>query len=482
MARSAAREHKRIRRAAGLALLGMAVIAVPLPYLLRFDHEHALTAVILALASCGISLLSPRAGIIAVSVFLAALGDYRRYAGFFEGYPLSDSLLLVGPVVALFLFARALLEGRLSARSWLAKTVGALMLLMLLQVFNPVQGGLQIGAAGVLFYLVPLSWFWIGQAYGSLELMSFFSRRVVVGIGILAAVWGLFQARFGLFGFEQRWVDAIGYGALYISDDVVRSIGFFNASAEYQRYLAAAAAALLAMGLAERSWLAACLPLVLVALFLAAARGPVLAFTLAAIVLWSICSRTSALWLPRLLLGTAVGAGALVSVLLYLHTFSFGARVSPLVQHQIEGLLDPANARTSTAAGHLTMIVDGLAEGVISPAGHGLGSTTIAADKYGARKTNSEFDVSNIMISLGLLGGLLYGTAIVLIFRTAIRWWKSTRTVLALVTVGLLTATFGGWLIGGEYSMAALLWMHIGAMDALSAKPRPGRARRPAHP
>jgi hypothetical protein len=50
----------------------------------------------------------------------------------------------------------------------------------------------------------------------------------------------------------------------------------------------------------------------------------------------------------------------------------------------------------------------------------------------------------------------------------ALRWWKAQRHVVALTTLGIVVVTFGGWLIGGEYSMAALVWFYIGAMDKLA--------------
>lgn len=468
---------------AGLAVAVLASVALPLPYLLRFDYTHVVTATALGLVLFGISLYSRRAGLIATAIFLAFLGDYRRYAGYFQGYPNNDPLLLVAPAAATFLFVCALLDKRVNLSTGLAKLVTLLMLLMFLQVFNPSQGGLQVGFAGALFYLVPLLWFWLGRSYATVEFMEYFTFRVLLSIGLLATLWGLYQTRYGLFAFEQQWVERVEYDALYIARDLARAIGFFTSSAEYTRYLAITAVTLLAAWFARRSRLVVLLPLVLVAIFLAASRGPVVGFVGAAVALWSIRTRVTALWLPRFVIGGAAGVAALVAILLFLQTMSFGHRVDPLVERQVSGLLDPANEKTSTATGHLQMIRDGLVAGLAQPAGQGLGATTIAATKFGARINNAEVDFANIMISLGIVGGLLYLAVIVAVLSKALRWWRAERHTIALVTVAIVGVTFGAWLIGGDYSIAALVWFYIGAMDKLYVRKtnrQLGRSRRRA--
>jgi hypothetical protein len=461
----------------------LGVIALPLPYVLRFDHGHSMTAMLLVLTLGTMSFYTSRATIAATMVFLALLGDYRRYVSHFEGYPLSDPLLLVAPAVSVLLLIQATMRGRLSMPTTLARLVLALSVLMFIEIFNPMQGGLQIGLAGALFYLAPLLWFWVGRSFASYELAAAFTFRVVIVIGTAAALLGLFQTYFGLLPFEQEWVEQNGYGALFISDEIVRAIGFFSSSAEYQRYLLAAAVTLLAIWLTDRSRLIVLLPLLLMAVFLAAARGPVVMFLAAAAVVWAISARSTTAWAPRLGIATLVAVCLLVAMLAYLQTSSFGGRVAPLVARQVEGLLDPANQEKSTATGHLQMITDGLVAGVTAPAGSGLGATTLAAQKYGARTLNAEVDLPNLMISVGLLGGVLYMAIIVNVLNKALRWWRIERRPFALVMVGVLVATAGGWLIGGEYSMAALIWFLIGVMDRLSrdgdVARRGSRARAP---
>jgi hypothetical protein len=457
------------------------LVALPLPYLLRFDHTHVVTAAVLAATLVALAFYSQRGAIAATMVFLALLGDYRRYAGYFAGFPQNDPLLLIAPAVALFLLAYALLRGRSSPPTALARLVLGLMLLMLVEVFNPLQGGLQIGLAGALIYLAPLLWFWVARSYASLPFAEAFTFRVVLAAGAAATALGLYQTHFGLLPFEQQWVEQIGYQALYISDEVVRAIGFFNSSAEYQRYLVIVAVTTIALWLTTRSRLIVLLLPFLLAIFLSAARGPVVMVVLGAVVVWAISARNVHSWALRLALATALGGAALLGLLLFLQTSSFGGRVAPLIDRQVSGLLDPGNLEKSTATGHLQMIRDGLVAGIVTPAGEGLGATTFAAQKYGARSQNAEVDIANLMISVGVLGGVLYLIIVLGALWKALKWWRIERTPYALVTVGTLVGTLGGWLIGGEYSVAALLWFQIGLMDRLARDGELARRRSRAY-
>jgi len=464
-----------------LCLGALVLVASPLPYLLRFDHDHVITSVILIVTLAALSFYSQRGAIAATMVFLAVLGDYRRYAGFFQGYPLSDPLLVVAPAVALLLLTQSLMRGRLAPPTALSRLVLGLVALMVIEMFNPIQGGIQVGVAGALFYLAPLLWFWVGRSYASLAFAEAFAFRVVLAVGVAATLLGMYQTYFGLLGFEQQWVERIGYQSLYISDEVVRAIGFFSSSAEYQRYLVIVAVTTVVMWLTLRSRLIVLLPLFLVAIFLSAARGPVLMVVLGSVTVWAISARSVISWLPRLAVAATIGGVGLVGLLVFLQGSSFGGRVAPLVERQVGGLLDPGNQEKSTATGHLQMIRDGLIAGVMNPAGEGLGITTAAAEKYGKGTRSAEVDFANLMISVGILGGVLYAIIGLTVLGRTLRWWRIEREPYALLMVGVLVATAGGWLIGGEYSVAALLWFQIGLTDRLSRESDLARRRSRVH-
>jgi hypothetical protein len=463
--------------------LVLLLVALPLPYLFRFDHGHTATAVVLVFALCALSLRSTEAGVAVTLGFLIVMGDYRRYAGFFEGYPAKDSLLLVAPMAAFFLFCMTSMKGRRVAGSGgLASTILLLAALMTAQMFNPAQGDLAVGLAGALFYLVPLLWFWIGRVYGDRDAVDLVLRRLILPLGLAAAALGLWQSVWGLLPFEAAWAEATNsdspnYYALFISQDVIRAFGFFNSGAEYTRYLLLTSVIIVALWLTDRTrWIWA-MPALLVALFLASSRGPVVFFVVTVVVLWAVCARNRAVWLPRFAAAAVVGFSLLVVGLLGLKTTHLSNRVDVLVSHQVEGLLDPTNKEKSTAVGHLALTAQGVMDGFVSPAGRGLGATTLAASKFGTGVYSAEMDFANIFYSLGFIGGLLYLTVIVLAISRVLFIWNTRRSGVELAMLAVLISTLSAWMIGGEYSIAATVWFVIGAIDRSYAELRVGRQR-----
>lgn len=461
---------------AGLQSVGWSVavlllVALPLPYVLRFDHQHTVTAAIVAATLCGLSVRSPPTGVALTLAFLAIQGDYRRYAGYFEGYPVNDALLLVAPASAFFICCLSVLNGkRVPGGGGLSVTVLLLAVLMTAQIFNPSQGGLIVGLGGALFYLVPLLWFWIGRAYGDRATIEQILRRVVVPIGVTAAALGLWQSLRGLLPFEAAWADATNayaanYNAVLVSHDVVRAFGFFNSSAEYARFLLVVSVVIVALWLCDRSRWVWLLPPLLTAMFLVSSRGPVVLFVLTTVVLWAVHGRSPGTWLPRFAVAGVCGFSLLAVGLLGLKATHLSDRVDVLVSHQVEGLLDPTNSEKSTAVGHMALTAEGVLEGFASPAGRGLGSTTLAASKFGTGVYSAEMDFANVFYSLGLIGGFLYLAVIASAIRRAVIVWRRRRTGLELAMLATLIATLTAWMIGGEYSIAAIVWFVMGAID-----------------
>jgi hypothetical protein len=454
-----------LRRSAYTSIAALAWLALLLPVLLRFDHSHQLLAIILALLLCGLALRSRPGGVAATLVFLAVIGDYRRYAGYLEGYLSNDPLLLVAPIAAGVLFLMAIVENRIRGSSALSLMTVGLMLMMVIQIFNPAQGSVAVGFSGALFYLVPMLWFWIGRAYGTLEFTSFLLRRVILPIGVAAALLGTYQSFRGLLPYQLAWTQAVRFDALWITADVIRPIGFFTSSAEHVHFLLVCSVISLAIWMRERTRILLALPLLLLALFLGSSRSPIIMFAGAASLLWAVSAGKPATWVPRLVIGAGASIGLLAGTLFALQQMHLKGPIDALVSHQVDGLLDPTNAEKSTAVGHLALAQEGLLKGLLSPAGNGLGATTLGATKYGAGVFNAEMDFSNMFYSLGVVGGLLYVGMIGAILSGAFRLWKLRRDSLDLAILGILAATFLSWLVGGEYGLVALMWFLIGALD-----------------
>jgi hypothetical protein len=449
-------------------VLVFALVALPLPYLLRFDHGHLFSAAALVLLLIGLALWSRPGALLATLTYLVFLGDYRRYAGYFEGYPKSDPLLLVGALSAFFLACLTVVDGRLKGISLLSGLLGIFSLLMLAEVFNPEQGGIAVGFAGALFYFVPMLWFWIGRGYGDAALVDRVLRWLVIPAAVATALLAIYQSFHGLLPFEDAWFHSLNaevdYASLYLSQSV-RAFGFFTSAAEHLRFILVASVTVLAYWLRGRSLSILLLPLLLGALFLGSSRGPVVMFAATAVVLWSVLARSVVVWIPRAAVAGVVVAGVLAVVLLGLQQAHLDSRIEALVTHQVEGLLNPTDTEKSTAVGHAALAAQGVMLGITSPAGKGLGATTIGAKKYGAGVYSAEVDLSNMFYSLGVLGGLLYITIMIVAVSSAVSVWKQRRSAVELAMLGIALCTLMSWLLGGEYSIAALVWFILGAVD-----------------
>lgn len=451
------------RFATSLAMFSAA--ALLLAPMLRFDHSHSVLATLLGLLLCGIAVQSRARGILVTLAYLAFLGDYRRLVGYLAGYPASDPLLLVAPAAAFVMVLMSLIDNRRRAGSPLSLLIGAFTAIMVIEIFNPAQGGIAVGVAGALFYLVPILWFWIGRSYADAALVSTVLRRLLPAVAVLASVLGIYQSVVGLLPFEAAWTQAVGYTALFISKDVLRSIGFFTSSSEYTRFLLVSCVTLLALWLRDRSKLILWMPLLLVALFLASSRGPIVMLLGSAAVLWAVNVRRVSAWMPRLLIAAVAGAALLGAGLVGLRQANLGTRIDVLVAHQVEGLTHATDTEKSTAVGHVMLGLQGILEGITQPAGHGLGATTLSAAKYGEAAFSAEMDVANLFYSTGVLGGVLYLAIVAVVLAQAIRMWRRRRSAVDLAVLGMLVSTLMAWMLGGEYCIAALMWLMIGSVD-----------------
>lgn len=444
----------------------VAVVLVCLGLVGLVIMEQGRLAVMLSLLAVLLSLikLQPALGIVLTLSYLAVLGDVRRGLIPLVGWSGRDPLLLIGPAVVVLLLVMPLIKGRLRLDTGLTRWVAALMAVMVMQMFNPKQGGLAVGVAGALFYIVPLLWFWVGEAYASVALLKTKLYSVVIPLAAAAAALGIYQALVGLLPYQQAWVDAAGYAALSIGGQT-RSFSFFTSAAEYTHYMGVAFV-LIWCGMLTRYRTAyvLLLPLLGWGIMLAGTRTVVVLVLFACAVMWAVQGRSRSVWLPRLGLALVLGVGGLILSLSQVGGSELGGSAGVALQHQVQGLTNPEN---STAGTHLSMFVDGIRQGIAVPLGYGLGATTDAAAQFGGFSRGTERDLSNLFVSLGVVGGILYAVIIVLVYARAVRFWVRSRSAISLGVLGLLTVELGLWLYGSHYAITALIWFGIGSMDRI---------------
>lgn len=418
---------------------------------------------------------SPSWGVGLTLVYLAVLGGVRRWLVPALGWTSTDPLLLVGPGLVAAWFLNLLLIRRMPTDTRLSRALLWLLAIMFAQIFNPIQGGIGVGLAGVLFTVVPLLWYYYGRAIGSEAAQKRLLSTVVV-LALLGAAYGLYQTYFGLLPVEQEWVELnkANYNALFVSEKVIRAFSFFTSSQEYVQFISIGVVALWAAFLRGKRLALLPIPLLAWAIFLSSVRGAVVITLVACMVLWAVQARTIVAWGPRLALALVMAAGGLFWSLQQVQVGgptkqATDDRTTALVSHQVKGLLNSGDTthHESTAIQHVNMFAYGVAEGFRMPIGRGLGSTTLAASKFteNNRQSSTEWDLSDCFAALGFAGGLVYLSVMGFVLSGVVQLWRATRSLTALTTLGILIVHIGHWLHGGSYAATMVIWFLIGGME-----------------
>jgi hypothetical protein len=450
-----------------LTVLG-AGIALAQPQLTQIVILVALAPVLIAVA-----LRSPRTLVTGLAVWLVALGLVRRVLlGLGSRALLGDPLLLVEPAVLVLLTVVALQRGASRNRTLLTKAVVGLNVLALVEVVNPLQGGLTVGLGGLLFVLVPMLAFWVGRALCDDATL----RRLFILIGLLAipaSIYGLLQAYVGFPSWDFRWIESVtgngGYAALNVGG-VIRAFSSFSSASEYAAFLGVGIAVWLAWGRrpARVPVMLAIVALLGTALVLESSRGvvvlAVLAFGVMAAAVARVRLASAALWGVAALVVLYLGVSQLAPA--SPTTAGSTGTTAALVQHEVGGLAQPLNSQSSTLSGHFSELTSGLESALTDPIGHGTGTITLAASKFGGVSQGTEVDPSNAAVAFGLPGLVAYLLVAIVGLALAYQLAAGRRDWLSVAALGVLVVTFLQWLNGGQYAVAWLPWLILGWVDA----------------
>ncbi len=455
--------------ALGPLLVATVVVAVGLastsPPLLR--AAIAVPAAALLVTVC---LRSHRRAVIVLLVWLAVFGTIRRLLNGPGAFGTGDPLLLVAPVIVGLLVVVAARKGAFRQQTRLTKNVLILSGLVGFAALNPLQGGIAIGAGGLLFVMVPLLWFWVGRGLVDDALLARVLRVISI-LAVGAAVYGLFQVYRGFPTWDARWIKNKGYGALYVGT-AVRPFASFSSSSEYVGLIAIGTVIwALELRSAERRLAAvAALALLGWALTVASVRG---ALVIVPIALGMTFATSKGFGIGRTALA---GLGALFALGIAVSQFqaaTSGGSSSALVSRQVSGLSDPFNPEKSTLPLHVESLLSGLGTGLRNPVGHGLGVITIAGEKFGSGNVSTDVDPSNVAVAMGVPGLLAYGSVVVVALRLAFRRARCRQDLLTLAVLGVALVTLFQWLSGGNYAVAPLPWLLLGWLDQPSGAVAP---------
>lgn len=454
-------------RSAGIGALGGVAIAgclIVAQSMASPTFSRIAIGVAVTLALTGIATAVPRLALYGLVVWLAVMGLLRRLLTSIEPATgaIGDPLLLVGPVVLIVLFAIAVERGALRNRTPLSNSVLVLSVVLAVSTLNPLQGDIAVGLAGGLLVVVPMLGFWVGRALLDEQAVGVLVR-LLAGLAVFAAVYGLMQTLRGMPVWDQEWITAEGYEALNVGG-TIRAFGMSSSASEY--------AALIGVGILswraivrDRSRLLIVVPaLILLAgtLWLAAVRG-VVVLTLAA--LWLAFAAARQMRISR-----ALAIGALLLLLLptavgYLISSPRGSdAIASLASHQVAGLSEPFGEH-STLGVHLELMVNGITQTVANPLGRGVGATSNAANKFGGTGAGTEADPGNAPVAAGFIGLVAYLLVAFYGLTYCYRFARSRRTMPAIAALGIVVVTFLQWLNGGQYLIIVLAWLMLGWVD-----------------
>src|SRR2546423_14429535 len=116
----------------------------------------------------------------------------------------------------------------------MAGSVSVLAVIYVLEIFNPLQGGLLVGLSGALFMLPPLIWFYFGQSVNE----RFVTRalQIVIVLGLLTSLYGLYQLLAGYPAFKQYWIGNTEFSESFGVGHVKRALATFSSAGEWGRY------------------------------------------------------------------------------------------------------------------------------------------------------------------------------------------------------------------------------------------------------
>ena len=452
---------------------GVALLAI-LCAILAHGQFHLLLAILILLGLLSLSTVNKQLTIVLTFTYMFLMGDLRRLVSTIAPQPSFDPLLIVGPAMAFYLALPFLYQVTLKDR--LSKAMLALLVMMTLEIANPIQGGLAVGLSGAFFYIVPVLWFWIGRGLASTVVLENLFYKSILPLAGCAAILGICQTFIGFLPFEQTWINSATrvYTSLYIGSSI-RAFGFSVNAAEYATLLAFGALTIAGAFFAGRRIWILLLPLLGTALVLESSRGFIVKSVFALSVVWVM--RKGARVRASTLIGmVAVGVLSLASLSFVASRLTpatdsapqRGSSAQEAVSHQLGGLGHPFDSRYSTAGTHASMISTSLLRGVTHPLGFGLGYTTFAAEKLSGQgqtdQGSSEMDLTDMFTALGLVGGIIYLSVAFLVLQGAVRYVRVAPLHISLPVLAITFESFGGWLVGGQYSSSSMLFFLFGAL------------------
>ncbi len=434
-------------------------------------------------------LFSLEAGMVAMLLFEPLRGFLRRAQFIFVEYTTNDPIHLVTPLITVLAFTILLWQRRerMFVTQPLGVPVSLLGLLFGLQIFNPFQGGLFVGLSGAMFILLPVAWFYFGRAMDASFMTT--AMRLIVVMGLLCSLHGVYQLVIGFPSFEQYWIAHTDHYESIQVGHVQRALATFNSAEEWGRYVQYGA--LIAFGFAvgaklskqRLAWLCAFAGLV-VMLMITGQRTAIFGLVSGIGTLILLGAESWGAVIKR-----AVAMGSPVILILALAQApsseemwgkSKDEKVGTMLSHTARGTLQPGkeeslNVRFRIWTRLITRIIPS------RPFGTGLGAGTVAAARY-ADPADELYPIDSfiavLLVGCSLPVALFFLWILGRVQALAIRTYKRAapethgatvrRIAAAIIPMLILNSFFG--LTFTIYSAAPIAWLVIGWICAEAAR------------
>ncbi|HLI49426.1 MAG TPA: hypothetical protein VKV18_12155 [Chthonomonas sp.] len=398
-------------------------------------------------------------------IYLSILGGVRRNLIPIMGEFHVDPLLVVIPLTVGLIWFGKLLRLQIPLDNPIAKVRAVLLGLMLtIGLLNPSQGGVTVALGGAMFLVIPVLWSFVGRDLGDRKTLRTLYTIALI-IAACGALYGTYQTLYGFTKGERMWLASDPNYTSINTGGAIRPMSFFTSAGEYPSFLALCCVLTVAFLLSGRWWVLPFPLLLLAGMFYSGVRAPIVFSLMGVIVLWSVRGRSMQAWVPRLALAALIGGAGLIYGVKSAQNLALSPSQESLVQHQVEGLSNPADPTQSTAKIHIQSAFYGVTSSLQHPLGLGLGTVTLAGYQFGQAATNMEIDWSNMFLALGPLGGIIYLLFIATTLWCAFKVWHYSRSFATLAILGVLITSLNAWLNGDNYAVAMLVWFSIGALE-----------------
>jgi len=454
--------------------LTLSLLCLVIGYLLINPTSFRLVVVsVIGFLLFALTVSNVRKGIIAILIFLPFMAFLRRAIYFVSPYAEFDPIHLVAPALILFVFVGILLFGkeRLSQAfkgSSLAKYAVVLLGLFVLQIFNPLQGGLLVGLGGAFYYVIPIVWFFVALYYANNQLIRKLMNAIVI-IGVVTGAYGLYQMVFGFFPFEKYWIETGGFASLRVGR-FIRAFSTFSSPEEYSRYLQIAGTIAFAYFLKRKNpaWLLIFV-FMSISTIITGVRSSAFGLALSILVLLVVWKAKN---IRRVFIRLILLASAFLLIMNFVplpvseYNYQSSSIFYTMTGHTARGLFNPTGESSFQSRLDLWkyLFTDIVQK---NPVGYGLGSTSIAAQKFGGWGVGTEGYIFALFVNSGVVGGFLFLIISLLVLKkgTELSIQSEGSKALAPLILAIITGLTLNNIFGSSftlYSVAPVGWFLIG--------------------